>query len=193
MENLAVLRGVLPRATAQDNFFVWQTEHSGYEKEIVDDTVRPKIVRFTFKHLAMQENFVKDWGASFKQEEGSSRSFVGSDEGGDALFWFWNHNTTNSMTSRHPEYRIKVPYLDTREALLKDWGHVFRQDPKDSSVFIANGYPRPLLRSVPADFLAYLKGEREDYLAPYADALRPKLLPEIGANRAAPVLGGGAA
>ena len=193
LENLAVLRGVLPRATAQDNFFVWETEHSGYKKEIIDDAANPKIVRITFTHPVMQKKFVKDWDASFGLEERSFNSFVGAVDGGELLYWFWNNDTVNSMTSRYPEHRIKVPYTDTRKALLKDWGHVFRQDTKDSSVFIANVYPRPPIRPVPADFREYLEGKREDYLAPYADALRPKILPATNKNGAAPVLGGGAA
>ena len=181
ISRLAVDRGVLPRLTATESFSVWTRENMGFAFLKADDLGKHGM-RVTFSHPQIEQAFKAKWAHSFTAREIDGKTvYEGSDEGlrwdQTASIWLDRNACVGNMSGGNtPEgyrYSVVARYEDVAEALARDWGHVFKAD-EGGRTFWAEDYPRTPDREIPADFRAYVEGEREDYDAPHLpEELKP--------------------
>lgn len=166
-------RGVLPRLTAKESFSVWTRENVGYDF-LPTDGLDEEACRVVFTHPALEAKFVERWGAEFRRETEDGHVYLGSLKGrswrDSPAIWLDANGAIGSMSGGNsPEgylWKVAVRFDDTAEALLRDWGHVFEAR-GDGSEFVTKDYPGLPNRQIPADYLAYLRGEAEAYEAPH--------------------------
>jgi hypothetical protein len=174
LERLAVVRGVLPKPTAQESFGVWCHEHAGFRYLPAED-LGPDHMRVVFDHPGLEADFLKRWGDRFSAEERDGERVHAGAAGGRSWrdspsVWLSANAAVGSPaggnTPEGYQWSIVTRYDDVAEALRRDWGHVFQGD-ESGRTFRTPDYPLPPARELPADFAAYLGGDAETYEAPH--------------------------
>jgi hypothetical protein len=172
--HLAVSRGVLPRLTTLESFTRWTRENSGFDILPADD-LGDNGLRVTFSHAHLESEFDHAFGARFTiREDGGRRVYEGvfprNNWRDSPVVWLSANSAVSSISANSKsgtyKYSVVAKYDDTAAALSRDWGHVFKPG-EDQRHFSSEDYPYPPTRNVPADFMAYLTGDRETYEAPY--------------------------
>ncbi len=180
LEHIATLRGVLPPLTAREDFRVWRRQNAGYRLVTIDDSSNPPVVRVTFTIRTLHESFVKIWGNRFTKIE-DSNSYVGKlpvRQYGDVCQEDFltslsdNEATTYVYDSTISKLLLIPRYPETQEAILQDWSNVFAWD-HERRAFVAPLRTDRRPRHIPDDFMAYLRGERDDYNAPHTSFWAP--------------------
>lgn len=177
---LAVNRGVLPPLTALESFSKWGAEHAGFNWLPADD-LGARGMRVAFDHAGLEEEFLARWGDQVTVREGDQgRVYEANLEGvfwrNDPGLWLGSNAAVGSIAGRAPapgqpyKWVVETRFDDVAEALQRDWGHFFTAD-ASGRVFIADVYPRIPERELPDDFLAYLRGEVEDFATPHLSAI----------------------
>lgn len=181
LSRLAVERGALPPLTTKESFSKWVQEHDGFDFLKADD-LGERGIRIVFSHAELEARFKDAWADKFVAREKDGRTvYEGSEEGlrwdKTPSIWLTRNGGVSSISGggTPDDYRWSVVarYPDVAEALARDWGHAFTPA-EDGRTFSAKSYPSSPTREIPADFVAYIKGEREDYDAPHLpEELKP--------------------
>ncbi len=177
---LAVNRGVLPPLTALESFSKWGTEHAGFRWLPADDIGR-RGMRVAFDHDGLEAEFVARWGDQMIVRETENgrvyeANLAGRSWRDDPSGWLGANPAVGSIGGRSSvpgepyKWVVETRFDDVAAALQRDWGHFFTAD-ASGRVFSADEYPRIPERDLPEDFLAYLRGEAEDFAAPYLSAI----------------------
>jgi hypothetical protein len=174
LDQLAVLRGVLPNLSANESVHAWEEENRGFKLEPLDAS--DYILKFTIPELEIKFN--EKWGHLFKKIDinGEQNSYMGSRTGTeDARWWLFNDASVSSfngfVTEDSGEVAIRciVRYPQAIQAFTNDLEALITRD-EGSGTFILRASRIPP-RDIPADFMAYLRGEREDYERPHLGRL----------------------
>lgn len=174
LARLAVERGALPPLTSMESFYVWTKEHVGFEFLKAED-LGERGMRVTFSHDGLEQAFKARWADSFVQREVEGRSvYEGSEKGlrwdQSPSIWLTNHSPIGNISGGNGpdgyKWSVVARFEDVADALARDWGHAFKAG-EDGRTFWAESYPFPPKRDIPADFRAYIEGERDDYEAPH--------------------------
>ncbi|CAH1689552.1 conserved hypothetical protein [Hyphomicrobiales bacterium] len=177
---LAVNRGVLPPLTALESFSKWGTKHSGFRWLPAED-IGPRGMRVAFDHAGLEAEFVARWGDRMivrETDEGRlyEADLTGTSWRDDPSGWLGANSAVGSIAGRSSipgepyKWVVETRFADVAAALKRDWGHFFKPD-ATGLIFSADEYPRIPERVVPDDFLAYLRGEAEDFAAPHLSAI----------------------
>lgn len=177
---LAVNRGVLPPLTAQESFSKWGIEHAGFRWLPADD-IGERGIRVAFDHAGLEAEFAARWGERMIVRDTDEGRVYETDLAGiswrdDPGVWLGANAAVGSVSRRSAapgelyKWVVETRFDDVAEALVRDWGHFFSAD-ASGRVFSAAEYPRVPERAVPEDFLAYLRGDAEDFAAPHLSAL----------------------
>lgn len=172
--NLAVNRGALPVLTAKESFSKWTTEYCGFNFLPAED-IGERGVRIAFTHAGLEAEFAEKVGQHFTvAERDGQRVYEANLEG-----FAW-HNSPDAWLSSNAavsgvsgdkgpdgyKWSIDVRFEDVGEALLRDWGHAFERK-EGTLTFQTKDYPSTPERKIPEDFLAYIRGDRDDFEAPH--------------------------
>lgn len=177
---LAVNRGVLPPLTTLESFSKWGTAHAGYRWLPADD-IGPRGMRVAFDHPGLEAEFIARCGDRVRMRETEDGRVYEADLAGiswrdDPGVWLGANPAVSSISGRSSvpgepyKWVVETRFDDVAAALQRDWGHFFKAD-ASGRVFSADDYPRLPERPVPEDFLAYLRGETDDFAAPYLPAI----------------------
>ena len=177
---LAVNRGVLPPLTALESFSKWGTDHAGFRFMPAEDLGK-RGMRVAFDHAGLEAEFVARWGDRVTVREGDEGRVYEADLEGaswrdDPGVWLGSNAAVGSIAGRSAapgepyKWVIETRFDDIAEALQRDWGHFFTPD-ASGRLFSADDYPRIPERELPEDFLAYLRGDLDDFAAPHLAAI----------------------
>jgi hypothetical protein len=171
LAKLAIERGVVAPYTARESFSRWCSENQGFAFRPAED-LGEEGMRVAFSHPELERMFAGKWAGRFVREEGGT--YAGSTAGttwrDSPTVWLdRNGGVGNVSGGPGPDgyaWTVATRFADVADALERDWGHAFRRG-ADGLTFSGPDYPRTPGREIPADFLAYVDGEADDYEAPH--------------------------
>jgi hypothetical protein len=173
LDQLAVLRGVLPNLSTKESVFAWEEANRGFELQRLGEYN----CSLTFTIPDLESKFVTDWGHLFKKLsiEGQQNTYVGPmpdvlTRGTLGSWLYIDHAVLGSPkfvreVSGNAAFSLTVSHPSAIEAFRGDLGDLITRD-AGNGTFILHELKIPP-RQIPADFMAYLRGEREDYKRPY--------------------------
>lgn len=173
LDELAVLRGVLPNLSVNESLLAWIEANRGFKLE----QLGASDWSLTFTISELQLTFDAEWGHLFTKHiiEGQPNTYVGPmpDEPnrGKLLWWLIQDHGVTFFSGFVKEASGKVAFSETVrypsviEAFKKDLRELITRD-EGNGTFILHALQIPP-RKIPDDFMAYLQGDREDYESPH--------------------------
>ncbi len=167
----------LPISAAGLRFLDWKHLHDGFDFVEIDDDR----VRFTFSNPALEKKFITEWGQYFDIDDSlSPTTYTGpwvtigrGRNKKDLAVWLSKHSGIGNIGGQGEAWTFEARYPETVAAVIKDWDGYW--EPTQATFTFTTKHYTPMVEpEVPQDYIAYLKGEREDYAAPYAGALIAK-------------------
>jgi hypothetical protein len=190
LDQVAVLRGVLPPPTADECFSIWADEHRGFHSQLIVDSRRRPRLRIAFERPEIEREFLDEWAGAFCVMAGKRGVYIsrpfgdGSLENSGVLTrWLINHrgvgeiipagesswqvtgNKVTQLPSPDDRWEISIRYPSIMAELrASPWGAVFEPSQTNPKHVFAHGRsPAFPHRPIPADFQAYLDGKSEGY------------------------------
>lgn len=197
LDQVAVLRGVLPPPTANECFSIWADEHRGFHNRIIADQAgRPRLC-IAFDRPEIEQEFLSEWAAGFDAVSDKHGVYVSRPFGDGALAnsgvlarWLINHcgvgeiipagescwlvtgNKVTQLPAPDDRWEISIRYSSIMAELrASPWGQRFEPSCTNPKHVIARGRsPAFADRPIPADFKSYLDGKSDSYAVMWASA-----------------------